>query len=192
MRLFVAVEIPGAVRASLEALLAELRRDVRDVRWSRVESIHLTLKFLGEVEEPRLGPLSGALEAAASAAAGGFEVGVGALGTFGDPRRPRVVWAGVRDPAGGLAALQEAVEAACEGCGFPREERAFSPHLTLARPKGPSRDLSRALPARAGWEGGRFAVASIVLFQSLLKPEGAAYLPLRVLGLGAPKGEAAR
>jgi 2'-5' RNA ligase len=190
VRLFVAVDLPGPLRGRVEELLAELRREVPDVRWTRAEGIHLTLKFLGEVEEGRVGEVAGALAGAARRARGGFTVVVAGLGTFGDRGRPRVVWAGVREPTGSLARLHAEVESAAGPLGFPPEGRPFSPHLTLARLKAPSRHLGRALAARAQTEVGAFEVGACCLFQSLLRPSGAEYARLGEFPLGSA-GEAA-
>lgn len=178
MRLFVAVDLPGGTRDRIEQLLSDLRRDVRDVRWARCEGIHLTLKFLGEAEETRLPAIEGALVRAAAGARGGFQVGVKGTGTFGDRGRPRVVWLGLDDPTGGLARVAAAVEDACGDLGFERERRAFHPHLTLARLKGPSKSLAPALASRASVDLGEIVVTSYFLFRSLLRPSGAEYLRL--------------
>ncbi len=184
MRLFIAVDLSVAVRERLDALILDLRRDVPDVRWVGSDRIHLTLKFLGEVDEARAAAISDAVGPAAAAVPGRIPASVGRLGTFGDQRRPRVVWAGVEDPSGGLLRIQSAVETACEVQGFSREGRPFSPHLTLARLKGPSRSLGTALEARQAIRLGDLEISSCCLFQSLLRPDGAAYVRLREYPLG--------
>jgi 2'-5' RNA ligase len=188
VRLFVAVDLPGASRDRIESLIADLRREVPDVRWARIEGVHLTLKFLGEVEEGRLPALASILDRRA-AAAGGFTVRLQGVGTFGDRSRPRVVWCGVTDPGGGLARLAASIDEGCAETGVAKEARPFHPHLTLARLKSPSRGLAAALEARADLDLGGFAVTSFHLFQSLLRPQGAAYLRLaehRLGGAAAP------
>jgi RNA 2',3'-cyclic 3'-phosphodiesterase len=188
LRLFVAVDLPAEMRAHLETLLTLLRREARDVRWARSSGVHLTLKFLGEVEESRLGSLGAALGRAAGSVAGGFPLAIGGFGTFGDRRRPRVVWLGAREESGALMRLAAAIESACGSEGFPREDRAFSPHLTLARLKSPSRSLQKALAAGEPGELGSLQVTSFVLFQSLLRPEGAEYVKIREFPLAASRG----
>jgi 2'-5' RNA ligase len=178
MRLFVALSLPEPVLERLEDLLSELGRAVPDVRWARPGSLHVTLKFLGEVEEPRIPSLCAALSAAAGRAGTRFSMEVEGLGTFGDRRHPRVVWVGIHERTGALAALQEVVEGVCVGEGFEKEGRPFRPHLTLARLKGRFPGLGRALATRAGVKLGAFRVSSFSLIQSLLRPEGARYVPL--------------
>jgi len=188
MRTFVAVDLPAHARGALEALLQQLGREVPDVRWARSAGIHLTLKFLGEIQEARVPSLAASLLGAASSVAGGFPVAIRRLGTFGDRRSPRVVWVGVEEPAGSLGRLQRAVDEACAGEGFARETRPFSPHLTLARLKAPSRSLGRALTARPDLDLGSFPIERVTLFQSILRPEGAQYVRLRDFPLAAPAG----
>lgn len=188
MRLFIAVDLPGASRDRIESLIADLRREVPEVRWARIEGVHLTLKFLGEVEEGRLRALAAILDRRA-AAAGGFTVLLKGVGMFGTKSRPRVVWCGVMDPDGGLARLAASIDDGCAETGFPREARPFHPHLTLARLKGPSRSLAAAVDARTDLDLGGFAVTSFHLFRSLLRPRGAEYLRLtehRLGGAAAP------
>lgn len=181
MRLFVAVEIPSEVLEALARLIEDLRRDAPGVRWSDPSRIHLTIKFLGEVDEAAASELSARLERAAASVAGGAGVLVRGVGTFGG-RSPRVVWAGVEAP--GLVPLRDAVEEAAAACGFPRESRPFKPHLTLARLKKPSPRLGAALARQAGREIGRFEARSCALIRSLLRPDGAEYLRLREFGMG--------
>lgn len=190
MRLFVAIELPLEVRRAVEDLLEGLRRLVPDIRWGRAEGMHVTLKFLGEVDEARLETLSPAIERAAAASTGGFEIEIRGLGTFGGRHNPNVVWLGIIEPTGALRSLQAAVEAACESAGFAKEQRAYSPHLTLARPKARSRTLAGALEAHAGVRVAGFRVDACRLFQSLLRPDGAIHTPLRTYALAPPPAAA--
>lgn len=191
MRLFVAVELSEAIREQVRALLDGLKRDVPEVRWARPEALHVTLKFLGEVESERVDPLCEALERASGAGAPPpFDIEVEGLGTFGDRKRPRVVWAGLRERTGALEELQGAVEQACEALGFPLEERRFHPHLTLARIKGPMPSLGRALATRSGVRLGSAQVGSFALVRSELQPDGALHTVLKRFALGGPGKEA--
>ena len=131
VRLFVACELPDDVRDALGRIQADLRRMAGDsLRWVRPESIHVTLKFLGEVDATRVGDITAALAAAIEP----FELRVrpATLGTFGGDRL-RVVWVGLEGATDALAALAARVEGALEPLGFPREQRPFAAHLTLAR-----------------------------------------------------------
>lgn len=133
LRLFVACELPDDVRDALARIQADLRRMAGDsLRWVRPESIHVTLKFLGEVDGARIDDIKAALAAVIEP----FELQVrpSSLGTFGGDRL-RVVWVGLEGDIEALASLAGVLEAALEPLGFPRERRPFAPHLTLARPR---------------------------------------------------------
>jgi len=145
LRLFVACELPDDGRRALGRVQDDLRRLGADrLRWVRAEGIHITLKFLGDVDEARVGEIAAALTAAISP----FELrlGFGKLGGFGG-QRLRVVWIGLEGDVGGLSELANRVEAALEPLGFPRERRAFAAHVTLARvPDQLPAALRRSLP----------------------------------------------
>ena len=191
MRLFVAIDPGSPARDRIESALVELRREVPDVRWGRSDAIHLTLKFLGEVAESRRAAIADAVDRAAARAGDPFAVELKGVGAFGDRRRPRVVWLGLTDPAGRLAAAAAAVESVFEEEGFAREKHSFNPHLTLARPKALSKSLPAAVAARSELNLGSIEVRSVILFQSVLHSSGADYTRLHEAGLGSG-GEAAR
>ncbi len=186
MRLFVAVNLPPAERRAAFEAAAPLRAAHLPVRWVGEDSIHITLKFLGEVEEERAGAIA---EAIADAVRGArpFPVALGGVGAFPDLARPRVVWLGVeRHPA--LELLANDVEKARGGFGFEPELRPFHPHLTLGRVEkharpGAFRDLAR-LAAGIGWESA-VPVESVDLMRSTLARDGATYT---VLARGALTG----
>jgi 2'-5' RNA ligase len=180
VRVFCAVELSDEVRAAAAEHVARLRRDFPDARagWVRPEGLHVTLKFIGEVTAARVGDLS---VAAAAAVEGFAPFGLSAeeAGTFPPRGAARVLWLGLRDESGGLARLQRRLEAECEAAGFPREPRAFKPHLTLARlrqPKG-ARELSDA-HRRSAFGPHRFTVSELIVMRSELGPGGSRYTPL--------------
>jgi len=179
MRTFVAVELDESIRRGLAELQNRLRQFDRAVRWVRPESIHLTLKFLGEVPDQQIAAVCAAVDETA-AASSGFEISVAGAGCF-PPRGPaRVVWAGLTEPTGRLAACQQACEQAMGRLGFAPEARAFHPHLTLGRVKQASsgRDLRPAIEGLADFDGGSQQVGELVLFESRLRREGALYVAL--------------
>ncbi len=133
-RTFIAVELPDNVRTFLTRETARLGRALPGVRWVDPASLHLTLAFLGELDDDALASAKRATEAAA-AASDPFMLRTGALGTFGPQHAPRVIWLGVAGEMPRLLATQEALAQRLEEAGFPREQRPFSPHLTLARLK---------------------------------------------------------
>ncbi|HVF42197.1 MAG TPA: RNA 2',3'-cyclic phosphodiesterase, partial [Pyrinomonadaceae bacterium] len=138
LRVFCAVELPDGLRSRVAERARRLRAEFLDARasWEKPEKLHLTLKFLGDVEPARVEALSGA---AARAAAGvePFELIIDAPGAFPPRGQPRVLWLGVVDASERLGLMRSALETECAAAGFPRESRAFKPHLTLARVRSP-------------------------------------------------------
>ena len=128
MRLFVAIDIAPEVRENLRSFLSRVK-PLAKLAWSPVENLHITTKFIGEWPEAKLGVMEEALRTVQSPA---MEIRVSGLGWFPNDRRPRVFWAGIHGSPE-LAALAEATSDVVEKIGVPKEDRAYSPHLTLAR-----------------------------------------------------------
>ena len=176
-RLFCAIELPEEVRRQLEEHILKLRKAVPDVAasWSRVENIHLTLKFFGNVALDRI-PAISAAAARTVTEFSTFPIGIGDTGVFPRPSRPQVLWIGVSDPSGKLSALQERLENEFAADDFPKEDRAYRPHLTIARirrPEGARRladtHLEMKFPAR------NIELKELVVFRSELSPKGSKY-----------------
>ena len=188
LRLFVAIDLPEDVRESLGRLQSDLRRhDLPSLRWTRPEGVHLTLKFLGETPASSLPAIEGAL-ARAVRGAPSFRLALGAPGTFGNRRGPRVLWVDIEGDVKPLQQLQAAVERELAAAGFAPEERGFSPHLTLARvpqpsPPGLAERVSWALAAVAAPRG-EIEVTELLLMRSRLQPSGAAYSRVAAFPLG--------
>jgi 2'-5' RNA ligase len=174
VRLFVALELPAEVHAGLAALIRELRALAPQVKWVRAENLHLTLKFIGEAESAKLDGIRAALAEVRSSHA--VAMLVQGLGFFPDDHRPRVLWAGTRAPDH-LAQLAMATDAVLASLGFPREQRPFAPHLTLARLKGMSlpEPLRNAIRRDAARTFGAWQATEFHLIESRLKPAGAEY-----------------
>jgi RNA 2',3'-cyclic 3'-phosphodiesterase len=175
MRAFIAIDLVPEIKEHLLAVVRDLQAARADVRWIGAGGMHLTLKFLGEIDQARAARVKETLAAVASRFRP-FPLRLEGTGAFPDERSPRVLWAGC---AAGpeLAALQREIEAALEAEGFEREARPFTPHLTLGRVKGPGR-IDRAmseLSRRREEVFGAMTVGKIVLFESLLRPQGAEY-----------------
>src|SRR5574337_1929393 len=132
MRAFIAIDLPEEIHAALSRQQAGFRAASPDARWTR--GIHLTLKFLGEISNERVRAVTAALSGCAPFQE--FSVEVRGFGFFPDARRPKVFWAGVKAPRD-LPKLAEEIEVQMDKLGFAREQRAYSPHLTLARFKMP-------------------------------------------------------
>ncbi len=180
MRLFVAVELPESIKEAVRALQEPLRRFGAAVSWTRPAGLHGTLKFLGEVAPEREAEIGAALAPVAAHAP--FELSVRRLGVFPGWSGPRVIWLGLEPAEPHFAAVYRTIEDAVAPLGFPRETRPFHPHLTLGRVRE-RRGLDALiehLRARAdGTDLGAFAVPDVILFQSVLRPDGAVYTALR-------------
>ena len=177
MRLFAALDIPEEVRAALVALVTNLRPVCRTARWVCVENAHVTLKFIGEASLEKFEEIKTALSQIRLAAP--VDIIFRGVGFFPNERRPRVFWAGI-EAGVELGALAEEVQAALEPLGIAREQRAFSPHLTLARfeSTGGLRKLRAAIGAAGPLEFGHTIAAEFYLYQSVLKRGGAEYTRL--------------
>lgn len=187
MRLFIAVDLPASLRDGLAALQARLRPDCAGWRWVRPEGIHLTLRFLGEVEAQRDSACRSAWREAVRPLPP-FSFALEGIGRFPPAGLPRVLWVGVSEsgPGGVLQRLAGRLERAARECGFPPERRRFSPHLTLARA---ARGRRPEWPGRAECRiGERVEVDRVLLFLSELHPSGARYTALDSFDLeGSPE-----
>ena len=174
MRAFIAIDLPDDIRAAVRRAQASFRSASPDARWTQPEGIHLTLKFLGEISDQKVREVRDSLKKLEQFEA--FAIGLKGFGFFPDARRPRVFWVGVEALAG-LSRLAEQIEEAMRAIGFSREERAFRPHLTLARFRVPQpQPALQALLAQQGdQELGSFEVSEFFLFESKLSPHGAEY-----------------
>jgi 2'-5' RNA ligase len=176
-RVFCAVELPDGVRKQLEEHVLNLRKQIPDAAasWSRVENIHLTLKFFGNVAVDRIPSISAAASRTV-AEFSTFRIGIGNTGVFPRPSRPQVLWIGVSDPSGKLSALQERLENEFAAEGFPKENRVYRPHLTIARirkPEGAQRLADAHLQMQ--FNATEIEVKELILFRSELSPKGSKY-----------------
>jgi 2'-5' RNA ligase len=194
IRAFLAVELSQELQAGLATVQQELKHRIepelkRDMRisWAQPASIHLTLKFLGDMDEQVIDPLLVVVEQAIGSQIA-VNVPLERLGAFPRPQSPRVLWVGPLEnwdrgaEAKRIAEIHGAIEQACEGLGFLRETKPFSPHLTLARIRVGERQVGVAL-AKGGvldrpLSLGSLAVESVVLIKSELRPTGSVYTKL--------------
>jgi 2'-5' RNA ligase len=188
LRAFIAIEIPEEIKKEIAGQTVELRRVVgRSVRWSATDHIHLTLKFLGEISSSNLDFLTQALKTEAGQHAP-FEMTVGGLGAFPNPRRARVIWIGLDAPAA-LRRLQHNIEAATARLGYPAEGKPFSAHLTIGRVReqissAEAQSLRNILESTNVGIFGTFAAKFVHLFRSDLQPGGPLYTCLFTAALG--------
>lgn len=179
MRLFIAVDLPAELKERLAEVQRCLGKAAEYLRFTRPEGIHLTLKFLGEVEPALVERIVAAMQEAA-AAAQPLELMTAGVGVFPNPRSARVVWVGVEGDVEPLQALQRDLEQRLQRLGFSRERGAFTPHLTVARVReglGPAERaaLAQVLERLRPPEPARFPVNELVLFESFLERGGARY-----------------
>jgi 2'-5' RNA ligase len=183
VRTFIAVDLPREVKAQLANIIGDLRPLGSAVRWVRSEGLHLTLKFLGEIPEEQLATVFSAVERGVADTAP-FSFDMAELGGFPNLRRPRVIWVGVRNGVEPLKKLSQGIELQLAQCGFPRNKRRFSPHLTIGRVKTP-RGLQPILDrlSRVSYQSKEIPVTAIKVMRSQLKPTGAEYSALKVIDL---------
>lgn len=191
-----AIELDPNLRSALGQLQTRLKQVIPSrlppgarLQWLRPDSIHLTLKFLGDTDETRLRDIERALALAVGSRTR-FSLAVGAIGVFPDLRAPRVLWVGLssgQDQGPGhstdqLARLAGDIDQAMATLGYPIEQRPFSPHLTLARIKEHAREVGKALADSGVMQQpqslGTLPVQAIALIKSDLKPSGAVYTRL--------------
>jgi 2'-5' RNA ligase len=194
MRVFVALDIDDAIRARLEVFLDRVRGLAPDARWVRPESMHVTLKFIGEKPSEAVEEIKQALS---TVRAGAIEISFRGYGFFPTSKAPRVFWVGI-GAGPELAALAKSVDEATALLGVPREEHEFNPHLTLARRGGSGaprwrkddrenptfQRLQERLAAMRGLEFGTMTAREFFLYQSQLMRGGARYTKIARFGLG--------
>ncbi|MEO8370024.1 MAG: RNA 2',3'-cyclic phosphodiesterase [Candidatus Solibacter sp.] len=175
MRLFTGLDLPPNLVANLEELLRRLQPTAK-LNWSPPANLHVTIKFIGEWPEQRLGELKAALTAIPRT--GVIPVRIRQVGFFPNARAPRNFWAGIEAP--GLPELAAATEHATAALGVVSEKRPFAPHLTLARIKPPAElaALHQAIGRLTSLDFGEFPAASFFLYLSTLRPSGSVYTKL--------------
>jgi 2'-5' RNA ligase len=179
IRTFIAVDPGKAIRDRLVALQQALQRAGAQCKWVEPENLHITLLFLGEVDMPTVPQVCDAVKQAVSDQ-GAFAMTVEHTGCFPNPRRPRILWAGVGEGAQELVALHDAIEGPLMELGcYRREERKYTPHLTLGRARGERQgDLSAVMARHADWKGGETTVKEVHVMGSELMPHGPVYTVL--------------
>ena len=191
MRLFVAVEIGKALAARAARLSGELQRRAEaaapraKITWIPADRLHLTVRFIGEVDERTAAAVGDVLACPVEVAP--FDLTLSGAGTFPGRGAPRVIWIGVTDGRDGLLAVEREVTSRLTRLAMPEEARAYSPHLTLARVREPA-GLRTAdlLDGLTGQHVGSVRIDAITLFQSKLSPKGPSYTPLLRISCESP------
>ena len=184
IRCFIAIEIPETIQNQLAHIQGALRDGIKKASWVKPGNIHLTLKFLGDVDPDDLKPIGEAIEEVATRHRS-FSMRIGGVGAFPNFARPRVMWAGVKVGSDRISALAQDINVALSNCGFLLDTKKFNPHLTIARLKErvdlrPYTDRYRQYDRIAGAE---MNVNIISLIQSQLHPTGAIYSTLQSYSL---------
>lgn len=180
MRTFIALEISAEIQSELARLISHLKTSGADVKWVRPEIVHLTLKFLGEIGEDRIGQIGSELDDI-SASIKPFELSIKEVGAFPKIEHPRVIWVGLDKGADETKHLAAVVDEAMSRLGFPRESRPFEGHLTIGRVRSSknidklkdkiSSSILQIKPCSCN-------ISSVILFQSTLTPHGSIYTKL--------------
>jgi 2'-5' RNA ligase len=183
IRTFICIAIPPSIRDRIDALQKKLRSVGADVSWVKTSNIHLTLKFLGDVPQPGLVAVYSAVTKICQHF-GPITLTVGESGGFPSLRNPRVLWVGLPQLPESLRLLQTRLEEELEREGFPRENRPFSPHLTVARIRS-SHNTGPLVEAlmREGFAPESFQAQQVIVMRSQLNPGASVYTPLAVIPL---------
>lgn len=185
VRAFIAIEIPEDIKLQLKQVQERLKKGLTGVNWARPEGIHLTLKFLGNIDEEMISRIGDSMKKATERSSV-FSIRLSGLGIFPGPRFPRVVWIGVKEGGEDLKGLNRAIDKTMDKLGFSAEEREFRPHLTLGRVRSQERrdELLKAIEELQNFEAGSFEAREVSLIKSDLKPGGAVYTKLLTVPLG--------
>ncbi|HEX9751091.1 MAG TPA: RNA 2',3'-cyclic phosphodiesterase [candidate division Zixibacteria bacterium] len=175
MRTFIAVNLPADIKRGIGTILSRLRPIGPPASWVQPDNAHITLKFLGEVQETRIPAIMKGIRLAVDATEP-LELSMGQCGAFPDPTRARVFWIGIERGAEALGDVSRAIDFQMSRLGFEREKRAFSAHLTLARLRQPA-SIERLVEAakQVDYHFPTVKIAQIDLMKSVLSTQGATY-----------------
>ncbi len=184
IRMFVAIELPPDTRDALQRIINRLKPSSGEVRWVKADLIHLTLKFLGEVEEGRIPDIADCIGRCVQGIPP-FPLAVRELGTFPNENSPQVIWIAAADETDSLAGLHRSLEEGLAHVGFAKEKRPFSPHLTLGRLRSPrgKEAARRGLAELQQADCGSFRADGVSLIKSDLTPSGPIYTVLQSFSL---------
>jgi len=192
IRSFLAFELPVEIREQIRVISKELKKTALPVRWVKVDNIHLTILFLGSVDEDTIGDIEEKVNVVVKGFSA-FKTKLNAVGAFPHWKRPRVIWIGLNGDIGRLSNLRNKLQEELKVLGFMPEKRPFRPHLTLGRFKGPidrGEDMKWILDRHRDINSDLYQLNELILYKSDLKPDGPVYTkmatwPLRVENSGA-------
>ncbi len=189
-RSFIAItpgqDLCARVRELLRDLAGPCKEAGLSVGWVHPSKLHLTLRFLGDIPVPLGLSLHDACQPLSSRER--FDIGFAGVGAFPDPSSPRVIWIGLEDPTGGLAALNNRLTTILAEKGVPPDRKPFRPHLTIGRVRSGRGDLSPVLERWAGHSLGTESVTRVIFYRSFLDPRGAVHEPKWAVNLGRERG----
>lgn len=187
MRTFIAIELPKNIKDALARIQEELKKSGADVKWAAPDNIHLTLKFLGEVEDDKIEKINKIIDSVC-AENSIYKISISSLGAFTKIDYLRVIWAGVEKGDPETKKMAKELEEEIEKIGIPKEERVFSSHITLGRTRSAlnreklDKEI-KGLQEVFGKENLEFSVSKISLFKSTLSPKGPLYEVLKEANL---------
>ncbi|MBN1154852.1 RNA 2',3'-cyclic phosphodiesterase [candidate division KSB1 bacterium] len=184
IRTFIAIEIPSSIKKSIAQLQQTLKTNEANVSWVKADNIHITLKFLGDVEENRIERIAAVLEDAVREISR-FTITIGGVGGFPNVNRPRVLWVSGFGHDQIVEDIVKRIENALHSIGFEAEKKKFTIHLTIGRVRDQKNieRITENLLQQKDFKGGTFDVAEIVLMKSELNPAGSIYTPLQIIKL---------
>ena len=179
IRTFIAIEIDPETRQKISKLISVLKKSEADVKWAAEGQMHITLKFLGNIDKDKIQGISDAISVISNNSKS-FTIRFSAIGAFPDISHPRVIWLGIDKGAEYLKMLNDKIEADLEKLGFAKESRKFEPHFTLGRIRSSKNisNLKKLIEEISCDTGKEIPVNKLILFQSNLNPKGAVYSAL--------------
>ena len=179
VRLFIAIEVSEQQKHELTELQHKLKGDLEGVRWVRLEGLHLTLKFFGEIEEEKIGLIVKAMDYS-MASLTAFQIIYGGCGVFPSPQKARVIWTGLAEGASDVQKLAEKLENNLSGYNLAREKRAYHPHLTLGRLRYPLSEnvINKIIEQERTFKTAAAGINGVILYKSQLFRQGAVYTPI--------------
>ncbi|MBI5184852.1 MAG: RNA 2',3'-cyclic phosphodiesterase [Nitrospinae bacterium] len=188
VRAFIAISLPPHVQELGVQVRERFRECEASISWVQPQNVHLTIKFLGNVEEEKIGPIGKALEKAIGGARA-FSMNINEVGVFPNIKFPRVIWMGVDEPTRTLINLENRISAEMETLGFPKEEKKFTPHITLGRIKSHKgkNKLMEIIQSQRMLYCDEALVEDVKLYKSELKPTGAVHSVLASFSLARRK-----
>ncbi|MGQ9706899.1 MAG: RNA 2',3'-cyclic phosphodiesterase [bacterium] len=181
LRSFIALPLSKPLRENLITLIEELSRVSTKIKWVEKENLHITIRFLGDIDDELVKKISDILDDIAGGVVP-FPFKVEGVGAFPHPKRARVIWAGVSQGFDEMVKIEKEISKRLEEIGIPKEEKAFHPHITIGRVKFPkgNLELAKYINESKGRVYGGEAVSEIILMKSTLTPKGSIYEPLHI------------